>query len=146
MARGLSQAMAASTNASDSAGSSPRSRRARASAPRSAELLAAVSRLAAVISGRVAEGGLDDLLFGQFVATQIGDDAAVLEDIDMVAIVEFLGFRGVPEEGAAAASLLAHEVVDFQLGADVDAAHRIVHQHDLGIGAERAGKQRLLLV
>ena len=37
-------------------------------------------------------------------------------------------------------------LVDLQLGADVDAAHRVVHQDDLGVGAERAGEQRLLLV
>ena len=64
----------------------------------------------------------------------------------MVAIVELFGFGGVPEEGAALAGLLAHQIVDFELGADIDAAHRIIHQHDLGVGAERAGKQRLLLV
>src|SRR5882672_11393057 len=130
MARGLSQAMASSTSASDSAGSRLRSMRARAAPLRAADALRPVSIEAAVISGRIAERGLDDLFLRQFVASEIGDDPAVLEHINVVAIVELFGFGGVPEEGAALARLLAHEVVDFELGADVDAAHRIVHQHD----------------
>src|SRR4051794_7417759 len=133
MARGLSQAIASNTSARDSAGSRPRNSRARAAALRAADPLKPLSIGVAVISGRIAEGGLDDLLFGQLVARQIGHDAAVLEDIDVVAIVELFGFGRVPEEGASAARLLAHEIVDLQLGTDVDAAHRVVHQHDLGI-------------
>src|SRR5258707_11049157 len=101
MARGLSQAIAMSTSASDNAGSRLRSMRARAAAARAEGLLGPLSMEAAVMSGRVAERGLDDLFLRQFVAAQIGDDAAVLEDIDVVAIVELFGFRGVPEEGAA---------------------------------------------
>ena len=44
------------------------------------------------------------------------------------------------------ARLLAYEIVDFELGAVVDAAHRVVHQHDSGVRAERAREQRLLLI
>ena len=47
------------------------------------------------------EGGLDDLLLRQLVAAEIGDDAAVAEDIDVVAIVQLFGFGRVPEECAA---------------------------------------------
>ena len=36
--------------------------------------------------------------------------------------------------------------VDLLLGADVDAAHRVVHQHDPASRAERPGEQHLLLV
>src|SRR3546814_5244978 len=52
----------------------------------------------------------------------------------------------VPEEGASRFRLGADEVIDLELGADVDAAHGVVHQHDLGVGAQRAGEQHLLLV
>ena len=77
---------------------------------------------------------------------EIGDDAAVAEHVDVVAVLELVDLGRVPEEGAALGRLLADEVVDLELGADVDAAHRIVHQDDPRVRAERAGEQRLLLV
>ena len=42
--------------------------------------------------------------------------------------------------------LVADHAVDLLLGADVDAAHRVVHDDDAGVGGERAGEERLLLV
>ena len=42
--------------------------------------------------------------------------------------------------------LIADDRVDFELGADIDAAHRIVHQNDRGIRPQSPGEQRLLLV
>jgi hypothetical protein len=38
------------------------------------------------------------------------------------------------------------QVVDFRLGADIDAASRLVEQEDLGSGRQPAGDDRLLLV
>ena len=54
-------------------------------------------------SAGLAERGLDDLLLRQLAAAEFGDDAAVAEDVDAVAIVELVGLGRVPEEGAAAA-------------------------------------------
>ena len=36
--------------------------------------------------------------------SELGDDAAVAEHVDAVAIVELVGLGGVPEEGAAGAA------------------------------------------
>src|SRR6478736_5059876 len=132
MARGLSQPMAISTRASDSPGSRARSVRARPAAPR-AERLKRPWEETALMSSGLQEGGLNYPFLGQFVPTEIGDDATVLEDVDMVAIVELLGLGRIPDEGAAVIRLLAYEVVDLELGADVDAAHWIVHQDYLRI-------------
>ena len=50
------------------------------------------------------------------------------------------------EDGGAGAGDLAQPAVDLGLGADVDAARRVVEQQQLGIGGQPAGDQRLLLV
>src|ERR1700744_3224017 len=97
-------------------------------------------------SMRACEGGMNDALLGEFVAGEMGDDCAVAKDIGAVAILQFLGFGGVPEEGAPAARLVAQEIVDLELGAIVAPAHRIVHQHDPRVRAERAREQRFLLI
>src|SRR5450755_1704244 len=140
MARGLSQAIAPSTSANDSAGSHARTTRAGTTPARGG------LRACGVASACIAERRLDALFFRHLAAVEVGDDAAVLEDVDVVAVLELLGLGGVPEESAAAARLLAEQVVDLELGADVDAAHRIVHEDDPCVRAQRAGEQRLLLV
>ena len=137
--------MAIRMTASEKAGSSVRASRRRLAVPSDGRR---------VVPG-VEHGGhraslmerrLDHLLLGDVVGAEFGDDAAVAEHVDAVAIVELFGLRGVPQERAAGARLRADEVVDLELGAVVDAAHRIVHQDDPGIGAERPREQRLLLV
>ena len=77
---------------------------------------------------------------------QVGHDRAVAKDVDVVAVLQLVGLGRVPDERAARLGLGADDGVDLALGADVDAAHRVVHEHDLGGGAQRAGEQRLLLV
>ena len=94
----------------------------------------------------LAEGGLQHLLLGQVGARDVGDDLAVAHHVDVVAVVQLFDLGGVPDEGAPRLRLGADQLVDLQLGADIDAAHRVVHQDDAGIGAERAGEQHLLLV
>src|SRR6185369_9386020 len=145
MARGLSQAMAPTTSANDSAGSHARTARAD-TAPARACLRATGVATCGVASACIAERGPDDLFFRDLAAVEVGNDAAVLEDVNVVAMREFLGLGGVPEERAATPRLFAEQVVDLDLGADVDAAHRIVHQYDPRIRAQGAGEQRLLLV
>src|ERR1700722_2523434 len=73
------------------------------------------------------EGGMNDALLGEFVAGEMGDDRAVAKDIGAVTILQFLGFGGVPEESAPAARLVAYEIVDLELSAIVDPAHRLSH-------------------
>src|SRR5438552_1621351 len=143
MARGLSQAIASSTKASDSAGSSARNSRGALSLPVARD---AGWNAAAVTSARLRERGLNDLLLGEFIAPKIGDDGAVAKDIDVIALFQLVGLGRVPEEGPPGAGFLGDEIIDFELGADVDAAHRIVHQHQARVGAERAGEQRFLLI
>src|SRR5437868_6867040 len=145
MARGLSQAIAPSTSASDSAGSHARTRRAgtaRTCPGRRATAGAALE----LASASIAERGLDDFLLRHFAALEVRDDPAVAQDIDVIAVLELIGLGGVPEEGPAASRLFAQQIVDLELGAYVDAAHRIVHQDDAGVGPERAREQGLLLV
>src|SRR5262245_45653738 len=71
------------------------------------------------------ERRLDHLLLAEFAATDIGDDAAVAEDVDVIAVLQFVHLGRVPEEGAALAGFGTDQLVDLELGADVDAAHRV---------------------
>src|ERR1700733_4254666 len=142
MARGLSHAIAAITRASDKAGSAARSRR-RHSAP-----LAFADRTAAtaLMSAGVRERGVDHLLFIEFVARELGDDCAVAKYVGAVAVLQLVDLGRIPKEGAAPLRLRADQVIDFKLGVEIDAAHRIVHQHDARVRAKRARAQRLLLI
>src|SRR6476659_5757821 len=137
MARGLSQAMAANTSASESAGSQARISRARAVAP-CAALRALRAGMAAAFSVDIAERRLDDSFLRHLLTLEGRDDAAVAEHVDAVAVVELVELGRVPEESAALGRLVAQQVVHLALGADVDAAHRIVHQDDARVGSERA--------
>src|SRR3954462_4613580 len=145
MARGLSQAMPASTSASDRAGSNARRSRGMLRAPRTGKAPFADALRELMISARFRKRGLDDFLFGQLVAGEVSNDCAVAKHVDVVALLQFVGLGGVPKKSAAAVRLLPDQIIDRALGTDVDAAHRIVHQHDARVRAERAGKQRLLL-
>src|ERR1700722_8763911 len=141
MARGLSQAIAATTRASDKAGSAARSRR-RHSAP-----LALADRTAAtaLMSAGVRERRVNHLLFIELVACELSDDCAIAKYVGAVAVLQLIDLGRVPKEGAAPLRLRADQVIDFKLGVEIDAAHRIVHQHDPRIRSERAREQRFLL-
>src|SRR5260221_13109836 len=81
------------------------------------------------------EGGLDDILLTHLVARQIGDYAPAAKNIDSVAIHELIGLRRVPQEGATFTRFGGDQFVDLELGADIDAAHRVIHQDDPAIEA-----------
>src|SRR3981081_3298162 len=142
-ARGVREAIASSTKASDSAGSTARNSRGALSLPKARD---AGWLEVAVTSTRLRERGLNDLFLGEFVAPQISDDGAVAEDIHVIALLQFVGLGRVPQKSSPGAGFLGDEIIDFELGGDIDAAHRIVHQHEARVGAERAGKQHLLLI
>src|SRR5262245_40239990 len=92
------------------------------------------------------EGGIEHFVFGELTRTELGDDGAVAKDVSAVAVAELLDLGGVPDEAASALGLLSDHVIDFELGADIDAAHWIVHENDIGLGRQSAGEQRLLLI
>src|SRR3569832_800177 len=109
MARGLSHAIASSTRASDSAGNS--ARKSRGSLDRAVGRRGGWTAMV-VTSACLREGGLDHSFLGELIAPQIGDDRAVAEDIDVVALLQFVGFGGVPEEGPPGTGLLRDQIVD----------------------------------
>src|SRR4029077_8647510 len=130
------------TRASDKAGSAARSQR-RHSAP-----LALADRTAAtaLMSAGVRERRVDHLLLIEFVARELSDDCAIAKFESAVAVLQLVDLGRIPKEGAAPLRLGADQVIDFKLGVEIDAAHRIVHQHDARVGSERAREQRLLLI
>src|SRR4051794_2100975 len=112
MARGFKYAMAERTRASERAGSIARRSR------RTGHLTTVEDPEPAVlgailISGRLLERGLDDPRLSNLTECQIGNDAAIAENIDRVAVPQFVEFGRVPEEGPSGLRLLADEVVDF---------------------------------
>jgi hypothetical protein len=52
-------------------------------------------------------------LLSELVAPQIGDDGAVAKDINVVALLQFVGLGRVPQEGPASLRLLTDEVIDL---------------------------------
>src|SRR5271165_4950862 len=141
IARGFSQAIAATTRASDRAGSAARTAR-RTSVPPALAAGAAV----ALISSGSRKGRVDDPFLRQFVAGELRDDRAIAKNIDAAAVLQLFRFRRVPDKGPPRRGLGADQIIDLELGAVVDAAHRVVHQDDARVGGERPGEQRLLLV
>src|ERR1700732_1327155 len=73
------------------------------------------------------KGRLDDPFLAEFVAPQIGNDPAIAEHIHVIAILEFFHLGGVPEERATSGGLRVDQVINLELGTDIDAAHRIIH-------------------
>src|SRR6185312_15064753 len=148
MARGCSAKMTATIAASARAGSrmrscpEPRRHGRRAGAVPAGVGSAASERIGAAL----AEGGADHPLLADRAARDLVGNAAAIEDVDAVAIDELVVLGRVPDEAAAALRLAPDMLVELALGADIDAAQRVVEQHDLGLAGEGARDQRLLLV
>ena len=78
---------------------------------------------------------------------QLAGEAAVAHDEDPVGHADHLRqLAGDHEDRDALLRQHPHQLVDRVLRAHVDAARRLVHQHDLGLGGEPAGEHDLLLV
>ncbi len=92
------------------------------------------------------EAGADDRVLADGVAGEVGDDGAPGEDEDAVAFEQFGVLGRVPEHEAAIGGAVAQHAVEVALGADVDAAGRVVEEDDGGAVDQAAGHQRLLLV
>ena len=70
-------------------------------------------------------------------SAKLGDDPAAIHHQHPVAHAEhFRQFARDHQDGHAFASKLAHQLMDFRLGADIDAARRLVHDEDARIGRE----------
>ncbi len=78
---------------------------------------------------------------------QLGGGMPVVHDDDAVGHADDLGeLRRDHEDGDALLGEPAHELVDGDLGADVDAAGGLVEQHHAGLRGEPLGEHDLLLV
>lgn len=87
------------------------------------------------------------MTLGHLVAGQFTRHRATAQDDDAVgALDEFLDVGGDEQDGEAFAGEVVDEALDLGLGADVDAPGGLVEQQDLGLQAEPAGQQDLLLV
>ena len=91
--------------------------------------------------------GVHDGFLGGLGARDLGGEPAFAEDDDPVRDGQQLGqlARG-HDDGAALRGQPADQLVDLGLGADVDAASRLVEQEHLGLDQEPAGEDALLLV
>ena len=78
---------------------------------------------------------------------QIGDGAPVAQHEDPIgAFDDLLELRGNHQHAEALVGEFLDERLDLGLGADVDAARRLVEDEQLGVGAQPARQQHLLLV
>ena len=88
------------------------------------------------------EGGFAELGAGEFAG-----EAALAHDEDAAAQADEFGeFGGDDEEGFAFEGEFVEELVDFGLGADVDAAGGFVDDEDVAIAGEPFGEGDFLLV
>jgi hypothetical protein len=90
--------------------------------------------------------GLDDSFLVQFVARQNVGDRAFEEDIDAVAMLQFVKFGRIPKEGTSLLRFLSDQFINILACTDVDATKWIIHQQNLRIARQRTGEQDLLLV
>ena len=89
----------------------------------------------------------EDALLAEVGALDLAGDLPVGEDHDAVADAEQLGQVGGDDDDALALRRqLPEQRVDFVLGADVDAARRLVEDQHLGLAEEPLGEDDLLLV
>ena len=80
-------------------------------------------------------------------AVELGDEPPLAHDEHAVAHAEhFRQFARDHQDGDARAGELAHQAVDLGLGADVDAARRLVEDEELRIVGEPLAEHDLLLV
>src|SRR6056297_2524898 len=92
-------------------------------------------------------GVLHDFFRGDRRAFDRGDDGAAAEHADPVRQARHLRqFGGDHDDRIAVLGELAHQLVDFRLGAHVDAARRLVEDQDRRVVVQPAGDDDLLLV
>ena len=89
----------------------------------------------------------DDGLFAQLSRSRLAGDPPLAHHQHAVGEPQDLGqLGGDHDDGAALGGQLLDQGVDLGLGADVDAARRLVEQQDLRTRGDPAADDRLLLV
>ena len=95
----------------------------------------------------LAHGERQERLLGGRGRRQLADDPALAHHGDPVGEAEQLGHLGGDhQDGDAGGGELLDQAVDLELGADVDAAGRLVQDQDARLAGEPAGEHHLLLV
>lgn len=90
---------------------------------------------------------VEQMPLGHRVAREFARHRAAAQDDDAVgALDEFFDVGGDEQDGEALPGEFVDEALDLGLGADVDAAGGFVEQQHLGLQAEPAGEEYLLLV
>jgi len=98
-------------------------------------------------AARQAVGGAHQCRLVGLLDREDVDEPAAEDDDDAVAdALHLFELRGVEQHGLAVAGELAQQLVDFLLGADIDAARGVEAQDGAGIGPRSAGDGHLLLV
>ena len=78
---------------------------------------------------------------------EVGDgDAVAQHEYAVRALDDLLQFRGDHQHAEPEIGEFADEFLDLRLGADIDAARRLVEDEQLRVGAEPAREQNLLLI
>src|SRR5580704_7172943 len=95
---------------------------------------------------RLLERGLDHAFFAQIVPPKISYDPAVAKYVNVVAVFEFFHFSCVPEESAPGGRFISNQLIHLEFGANINSAHRVVHQQDLRFRPEGPREQGFLLV
>src|SRR4051794_2999760 len=91
--------------------------------------------------------GLHDLLLRGLTRRHLRDDAALVHHIDPVGYAEKLGHLGGDHDDAFAfRGQPVDDRVDFILGADVDAARRLIEDEDFRAGEQPLAEHHLLLI
>ena len=96
----------------------------------------------------IGEGGeAHDVLLGEPVALDLAADQALAHDEHAVAEADQLGQLGRDDDDAdAVAGQIAEDAVDLGLGADIDAAGRLIEKDDARVDRQHLGDGDLLLV
>ena len=96
---------------------------------------------------RLADRELHHVVLAELIAAELAADAALMHDQDAIADADHLfHVAGNHQHGDAGVGEGADQAVDLALGADIDAARRLVEQHDIRRHRQPFGKHDLLLV
>ena len=99
------------------------------------------------VRGGRASQELHDHVLVDVAAGELADDDAVAQDDEPIrALHDLLEVGADEDDGQTLAGEVAHERLDLGLGADVDAARRVVEDEEPRGGGQHAGQEHLLLV
>lgn len=86
-------------------------------------------------------------MLGGLGGGHLGNNRVAMDDIDAIAETDELhGFPRQDQNSPAVLREVAKQLVDFRLGADIDAARRLFNEEDVEIGGDIAAEQNFLLI